>query len=155
MLGDTDKSMRDRGFDFSLDYEVVNLLGQTLYERAKQIRDPALKLQREDLLTQATSQFQKTLRLDSENVAAHYGLSQLYQELGDPKLASHHQKQHAKYKPDDNARDVAHEKAKVKYPAAARASEPLVIYPLARPGAPGLTVAQQPRVGEPTKSGDD
>ncbi|MEK6262878.1 MAG: tetratricopeptide repeat protein [Planctomycetota bacterium] len=155
VLADTDKSMRDRGFDFSLDYEVVNLLGQTLYERAKQIRDPDLKEQRLDILRQAVSQFQKTLRLDSENVGAHYGLSQLYQELGDVEKAAHHQKEHAKYKPDDNARDVAHEKAKVKYPAAAKASEPLVIYPLSRPGAPGLAVVQQPRGGEPVKSGDD
>lgn len=155
VLVDSDKSMQERGFDFSLDYEVVNLLGQTLYERAKQIRDPDLKLVREDLLKQATAQFQKTLRLDSENVTAHYGLSQLYQELGNEQLASFHQKEHAKYKPDDNARDVAHERAKVKYPAAAKASEPLVIYPLARPGAPGLSVAQQPEPTEGTKSGDD
>ena len=106
-------------------------------------------------MRQATAQFQKTLRLDSENVGAHYGLSQLYQELGDAEKAAKHQKEHAKYKPDDNARDVAHEKAKVKYPAAAKASEPLVIYPLSRPGAPGLSVVQQPRDGEPVKSGDD
>ena len=42
VLEDKTAQRTERGFDFSMDYEVINLLGQTLYERAKQIRDPAV-----------------------------------------------------------------------------------------------------------------
>ena len=60
------------------------------------------------------------------------------------RLAQEHGKLHERYKTDDNARDVAHRKAKEKYPAAAKASEPIVIYSLHRPGAPGLADAARP-----------
>src|SRR5204862_3260237 len=58
------------GFDFSKDYEVINELGQTLFERAKLERAEANRPQREAFLRQAIEQFQKTLSLDSENVTA-------------------------------------------------------------------------------------
>jgi hypothetical protein len=138
-----------------MDYEVIDLLGQTLFERAKQIRDPAAKDERDQLLKQAVEQYQKVLKLDSENVSAHYGLMLLYQELGDKAKVAEHSKLHARYKPDDNARDVAFEKAKRKYPAAARASEALVIYSLNRPGAPGLSTAAKAPTSEGAKPGDD
>jgi hypothetical protein len=141
-----------------MDYEVINSLGQALFERAKQIRSPKQAEARKDLLEQAADQFEKTLKLDSENVVAHYGLRQIYPALksiadssGDQsaaarfdKLAKEHGVLHERYKPDDNARDVAEQKAKEKYPAAAKASEPVVIYPLNRIGAPGLANVQQP-----------
>lgn len=95
------------------------------------------------------------LQLDSENVSAHYGLQLVYQDLGDTVKATEHAKLHARYRSDDNARDVAFEKARRKYPAAAKASEAIVIYPLNRSGAPGLTVADQPSPTNATKSGDD
>ena len=155
VLEDQTAERRARGFDFSLDYEVIDLLGQTLFERAKQIRDPLQKEERQVLLKQAVDAYQKVLKLDSENVSAHYGLHLVYQDLGDDANAAEHAKRHARYKPDDNARDVAYEKAKRKYPPAARASEPIVIYQLNRVGTPGLPVARQPRNGEPAKSGDD
>jgi hypothetical protein len=155
VLEDKTPERSARGFDFSLDYEVINLLGQTLFERAKQVRDPARKDERVLLLKQAVDEYQKTLKIDSENVAAHYGLQLLYQELGDEAKAAEHQKLHARFKLDDNARDVAHEKAKSKYPAAAKAAEAIVIYPLNRPGAPGLPVAGKLRSAEASKTGDD
>jgi tetratricopeptide (TPR) repeat protein len=152
VLEDQTLQRTERGFDFSMDYEVINLLGQTLFEQAKQIRSPAETPTRQRLLQEAASQYQKTLKLDAENVAAHYGLRQIQidlktiaEGLGDKVAAAAHEeaakehgKLHERYKPDDNARDVAQQKAKIKYPAAAKASEPIVIYPLARPGAPGL-----------------
>ena len=155
VLEDKTAQRTERGFDFSMDYEVINLLGQTVFERAKQIRDPAQTEARQTLLQEAASQYQKTLRLDSENVAAHYGLRQIHVELKTieeglghqsaatehDRLAKEHGAQHERYKPDDNARDVAQQKAKVKYPPAAKASEPIVIYSLNRPGAPGLADA--------------
>ena len=152
VLEDKTPERTQRGFDFSMDYEVINLLGQTLFEQAKQIRSPAETAARQRLLEEAAAQYQKTLKLDVENVAAHYGLRQIHSELksiaeglGDQaavarhdEAAREHGKLHERYKQDDNARDLAQQKAKVKYPAAAKASEPIVIYQLNRPGAPGL-----------------
>ena len=38
VLQDQTQERIDRGFDFSQDYEVINLLGQTLYERGRTLR---------------------------------------------------------------------------------------------------------------------
>lgn len=138
VLEDSTPEMRRRGFDFSLDYEVINLLGQTLFDRAKQIRAEERQPEREALLRQAVGQFEKTLTLDPENVTAHYALQLLYQSLDDEKKAEHHRTLHARYKPDDNARDRAVLLARQKYPAANHAAEAIVIYPLQRDGAPEL-----------------
>ncbi len=121
-----------RGFDFRQDYEVINLLGNTLFDRAKQIRDPARQAERDSLLKEAAAQFQQTLVLDAENIAAHYGLSLIYVLLGDDERADKHRELHQQYKLDDNARDQAVANARKQYPAANHASEPVVIYPLHR-----------------------
>ena len=153
VLEDKTAQRTERGFDFSMDYEVINLLGQTLYERAKQIRSPAETPVRKTFLEDAAAQYEKTLKLDAENVSAHYGLKQIHtelktiaEEMGDKPASARHERAakehgmlHERYKPDDNARDVAQHKAKIKYPAAAKASEPVVIYSLNRVGAPGLS----------------
>jgi hypothetical protein len=93
-------------------------------------------------------QFEKTLRIDSENVTAHHNLHLLYATLQDKAKASYHQKMHARYKPDDNARDRAVAEARRRYPAANFAAEALVIYPLDRPGAFGLTQAGRQNDGD-------
>jgi hypothetical protein len=134
-------AMAERGFDFSKDYEVINELGQTLFERAEREFSPDRKSVRDVLLAGAAEQFNKTLSLDPENVAAHYNLQLIYGKLGDAKKAEEHAKLHARYKTDDNARDRALVAARKKYPAGNNAAEALVIYPLQRPQAPGL--AQQ------------
>jgi tetratricopeptide (TPR) repeat protein len=131
-----------RGFDFSLDYEVINLLGQTLFDQARQVRTEDRKAERDELLRKAAGQFEKTLTLDSEDVPAHYNLSLIYRELGETEKAEGHRKLHARYKPDDNATDRAVRLAREKYPAANHAAEAVVIYDLRRPGAPGLTETQ-------------
>jgi hypothetical protein len=142
VLEDRTPEMEKRGFDFSKDYEVINLLGQTLFEQAKQLRDVSRKSDKDKLLNAAAEQFQKTLALDSENVTAHYQLQLLYAALGNAEKSAEHRALHAKYKPDDNARDRAFALARQKYPAANHAAEAVVIYPLHRDGAPGL--AAQP-----------
>ena len=43
-----------------------------------------------------------------------------------------------RYKPDDNAQGRAERLLAQRYPAANHAAEAVVIYPLQRPGAPGL-----------------
>jgi tetratricopeptide (TPR) repeat protein len=131
--------MLERGFDFRLDYEVINLLGQTLFDRARQERGPDREASRRTLLEQAAEQFERTLALESENVAAHYNLQLLYAQLGQTEKSETHRRLHARYKPDDNAAGRAQRLARERYPAANHAAEAVVIYPLQRAGAPGLT----------------
>lgn len=150
VLTEPTQEMIDRGFDFRLDYEVVNLLGQTLFDRARQQArmaahgevEESQKL-RDELLQQAVAVFQQTLKIDSENVTAHYNLHLLYSQLGQREKAEEHQKLHAIYKPDDNAQGQAVRIAREKYPAANHAAEALVIYPLHREGAPDLPAAAE------------
>lgn len=145
VVEDRTPEMIERGFDFSRDYLVINELGQTLFERAKQFRGESRKEQREKYLADAITQYEKTLAIDSENVAAHFNLAQIYSIRGDEAKAAHHRQLHAKYKPDDNASDRAIAAARDFYPAANHAAEPLVIYPLDRADAPGLpAVATNP-----------
>lgn len=137
VLEERTPEMIERNFDFSSDYEVINLLGLTLFDLAKAVRvegDPERTL----LLQKAAAVFEKTLKIDSENVTAHHNLHQIYEELGDQPKANFHNAEHLKVKPDDNAQGRAVGLARAKYPAANLAAEALVIYPLQREGAPGL-----------------
>jgi len=132
------EEMHERRFDFSKDFVVINLLGQTYFDLARQIRGSEREQERRSLLNQAVVQYEKTLTLDAENLTAHYNLQLLYTQLGDEQKSAEHQELHARYKPDDNARDRAVALARKKYAAANHAAEPLVIYSLHRQGAPGL-----------------
>ncbi|HVW36824.1 MAG TPA: hypothetical protein VHB99_05950, partial [Pirellulales bacterium] len=145
VLEDRTQAMIDRGLDFSLDYEVINLHGLTLFDLAKQARGADRKSEREQYLRQAVEQFEKTLKIDSENVAAHYNLQLLYGQLGDEKRSAEHREAHARYKPDDNATDRAIALARQRYPAANHAAEAIVIYSLHRAGAPGLAGKSAPQ----------
>jgi tetratricopeptide (TPR) repeat protein/uncharacterized membrane protein len=136
------QEMIDRGFDFSKDYEVQNELGQTLYERGKMERGEKRKEARAEFFRKAVARYQKTLAIDSENSAAHYNLSLIFESLGDEKAAEFHRAEHLKYKPDDNAKDVAIKLARQKYPAANFAAEAIVVYPLRREGAYELPAAE-------------
>ncbi len=120
----------NRKFDFSRDYEVRNQLGQALFDEARQASRTASAAEREGFLKQAVAEFEKTLLIDSENVAAHYNLSQLYDQLGDKVKAEAHRELHQRFKPDDNAADQAVRLAREKHPAANLAAEALVIYSL-------------------------
>ncbi len=127
-----------RGFDFSRDYRVLNELGQTLFERAKQERGAGRQVARGELLQRAARAFERVLAADPENVTAHYNLKLIHEDLGQPERAAEHAAQHARYKIDDNARDQAVAAARMRYPAANQATEAVVIYDLARRGAYGL-----------------
>lgn len=128
-----DALTRKREFDFSQDYMLLNELGQTLYERAKQERaDPQAK---ERFLREAVATFEKVLLLDSENATAHYNLDLLHKQLGDKASAARHLELYRKYKEDDNARDRAIAIARAADPAANHAAEAIVIYDLQRVGA--------------------
>ncbi len=144
VLHDRNQSMADRGFDFRPDYVVRNELGLALWERAKPLTGP----ERERDLRDAVEQFEQTLRYDAENATAHYNLSMLYQQLGESNQAEEHRRLHVRYKPDDNARDRAAQRARMRDPAANHAAEPIAIYPLRPPKAstaedlPALSVSE-------------
>ena len=156
VIDDRTPEMVKRGFDFSKDYRVINLLGQTYFDRARRLRTDDVAAQRKVFLQKAAETFHRALVIDSENVTAHYNLQQLYRELGDNQKAEHHAGLHARFKPDDNARDRAVGAAKARYPAANAAAEEPVFYRLQRPGAPGLPAATTRRGPRPTtQSGAD
>ncbi|TDJ55192.1 MAG: tetratricopeptide repeat protein [Planctomycetota bacterium] len=126
---------RRRDLDFSRDYRLLNELGQTLFERAKQERGDAASERRRLMMIEAAGWFERVLKLDPENVTAHYNLALLAEELGEPERAQRHRSAHGKFKPDDNARDRAVAAARIRYPAANHAAEPVVIYDLQREDA--------------------
>jgi hypothetical protein len=136
------QEMINRGFDFSKDYEVQNELGQTLFERGKMERGEDRRATRNEYFNKAISRYKKTLSFDSENAAAHYNLSLIYELLEDEKSADFHRTEHLKYKADDNAKDVAIRLARQKYPAGNFAAEAIVVYPLRREGAYELPTAE-------------
>lgn len=155
VLEERTPEMIERNFDFSGDYEVINLLGLTLFDLAKAIRVEGAP-ERKLLLQKAAATFEKTLAIDSENVTAHHNLHQIYEELGDKTKAETHNAEHLKVKPDDNAQGRAVGLARAKYPAANLAAEALVIYPLQRAGAPGLNTADANKPKQPAiPSGGD
>jgi len=136
ILEDRYPELERRSFDFSKDYEVINELGQTYFERAKMERSNPV--QQKEFLQRAVEQFTHTLAIDPENLTAHYNLALLYGQLGDEAKAAYHRKEHEKYLPDYNAQDRAITIARRADPAADHAAQATVIYPLQRPGAPEL-----------------
>ena len=137
ILEDRYPELDRRGFDFGRDYEVINELGQTLFERAKVERGNPVRQQ--EFLRAALTRFQQTIKLDPENVTAHYNLALLHGQLGETTRAAEHRKLHERYRPDDNARDRAVTIARRHDPAADHATQAIVIYDLQRTGAPEWT----------------
>jgi len=69
----------ERKFDFSLDFEVINSLASALYGRARQERLGSDS--RRAFLDRSAAAYRRTLAIDTENVAAHYGLGLAYADL--------------------------------------------------------------------------
>ncbi|MDE2979364.1 MAG: tetratricopeptide repeat protein, partial [Acidobacteriota bacterium] len=107
------EEMRRRGFDFSRDVARADARAERLHE--------------------ARESFERALVIDPENVTAHYNLGLIHAQLGDSGSAVLHRELHARYKPDDNARDRAIAIARRADPAADHAAEAIVIYDLHRP----------------------
>ena len=124
---------REREFDFSQDYTLLNEYAQTLFDRSKLERNDPEK--RNEYLRHAAKWFERVLEFDVENAQAHYGLSQAYARLGDLDKEREHRALYAKYKVDDNARDRAIVLARQKSRPANHAAEAIVLYDLERPGA--------------------
>jgi tetratricopeptide (TPR) repeat protein len=137
------QSARDRGFDFSRDYRMLNELGRTLFDRARQQRGAGRKAARLTLLQQAKGRFEQVLEADPENVTAHYNLALVYAELDQPEKAGLHRQLHEKYRPDDHAIERAVTVHRGLNPAANHAAEAVAIYDLQRADAVG------PEPGDP------
>lgn len=123
---------RRREFDFGQDYRVINELAQTLFERAKRERGQERLRARNQLLREAQQWFSKTLRLDPENVTAHYNLGLIHTLLGEEEIAAGHRRLHDYYRVDDNARDRAVSLHRSANAPADHAAEAVVIYDLQR-----------------------
>jgi tetratricopeptide (TPR) repeat protein len=150
VLNDYTEDMRSRRFDFSLDYEVINLLGQTLFDLGK-LRVRQNRLDEAGIaFDEAVANFKRSLEIDPENVTAHHNLQLLYAEMGETELSRRHEELHLRYKEDDNARGRAERLAREKYPAANHAAEAVVKYPLHRAGAPGLEQTVSPTAATST-----
>ncbi|NND81421.1 MAG: tetratricopeptide repeat protein [Gammaproteobacteria bacterium] len=121
---------RTRGFDFTKDYRLLNQLALALAERAKLERGPQSTETAIEFRREAVQWFQRALQLDPENVTAHYGLAQLYEQLGERAKAGQHRLLHARYKPDDNAKDTAVQAARRLDPAADHSANKVVLYKL-------------------------
>lgn len=78
---DPNNQPRQRKFDFTLDYVVINEHAKTLFLRSQQERDS--KDQCNHFLGRAVRQYQATLKIDPEDIDAHYGLRQCYEQLGE------------------------------------------------------------------------
>lgn len=145
---------RQRGFDFSRDYRVLNQLGQTLFEQAKRERGPRREAVRKALLDKAQQRFERVLELDPENVTAHFNLALIHARRGEAQQAAAHRRLHVRYKPDDNAAERAVTRHRRRNPAADHAAEAVVIYGLQREGAYGLPQAAAEPLVAHNGSGD-
>jgi len=138
---------RARGFDFAQDYRARNMLGRTLYERARQERGAARTQRRHTLLEEARAEFLQVLTQDPEDLTAHFNLALIYADLGDPARAEAHRALVEKYRPDDHAVERAVALHRRHNPAADHAAEPVAVYDLQREGAYGLD-APPPYAGD-------
>jgi tetratricopeptide (TPR) repeat protein len=132
-------SARQRGFDFGRDYRMLNELGRTFYERARQERGEQRREARLAFLSRARQRLEQALTIDPENDAVHHNLSLVLSELGDEEGAAEHRELHEKYRTDDNAVERAVTLHRSRNPAANHAAEAVAIYDLQRPEA--LTAA--------------
>jgi tetratricopeptide (TPR) repeat protein len=126
---------RTRGFDFSKDDRLLRMLADTLLLQASAANDASARKAR---LDEARSWVGQALELDVQNAESWYLLAQIEQAAGLEAAAAEALAEHAKYKPDDNARDRAVALARQRYPAANHAAEAVVIHDLQREGAFGL-----------------
>jgi tetratricopeptide (TPR) repeat protein len=128
-------SAAERGFDFSRDERVAVSLGETLLERARRDRvvaesDESVRARTRQDAERARTLAERALAADPESVSAWYLLAQASTELGDTATADRAMREHGRYRVDDNARDRAIRLARERYPAAARAADPITLYTL-------------------------
>ncbi|MGF1547026.1 MAG: tetratricopeptide repeat protein [Thiotrichales bacterium] len=139
---------RARGFDFGYDTNLLNQLGRTLLERARQARGEARRDERAELLARAEIWLRRALEIDPEHAAAHYNLALAHTEQGDSDAAARHRALHQTYRSDDLAVAHAVRLARSRDPVADHAASPLAIYAL---GLPTVRAAELALQTEPTE----
>ena len=122
---------RERGFDFAIDTRVLNEFTETLLEASQLARADASSL---ELLREAKSAAERSLKVDPEQAQAWWLMNRVCEALSDPVGAESARTNHAKYKPDENARDNAVRLARQQYPWADHAAEATVFYDMQRTG---------------------
>ena len=133
---------RARGFDFSYDTNLLNELGRTSFERARMERGKKRRQHREAYLHKSLLWFSRSLKIDPENLPAHYNLALVYAELGESEKANYHRQQHDLFRPDDHAIETAVTRHRQNNAAADHAAAAFVIYDLNRPQAYGIDDAR-------------
>jgi tetratricopeptide (TPR) repeat protein len=81
MILDPAHQQRERKFDFRRDYVVINELALTQFRRAQQ-KEPG-SAEEQDLVRQAIGRYESTLKIEPEDLDAHYNLSQCFARLGE------------------------------------------------------------------------
>ena len=152
------EQMRKRGFDFSTDFEVINLLGLTLSDQATTAYAIGERERAVRLLRSAADVFERTLTIDSEDAMAHHNLQRLFSLLGDSERAAYHGKLFRRYRADDHAWGMVAARARKRYAAANRAANPVVVYPLKSLGTQAddaLDGGREPAIALPAVSAID
>jgi len=121
---------RERGFDFALDTRVLAELAETLLEQALTEQESG----RRALAERALAVARAALEVDPEHAQAWWLVNRAATELGEASVAAEARAKHARYKPDENARDRAVRLAREKYPWANAAAEATVLYQMQREG---------------------
>lgn len=124
---------REKKFDFSRDYVVINQLALAYFDNGKKLSAQGREEDAQRFFADALEAYNSVLDIDPENVDAHNGLKLVHGRVGNESKAAYHAEMHAKYKEDDNASEVR-AIARERYPAANRAAESIVIYSLNRIG---------------------
>jgi tetratricopeptide (TPR) repeat protein len=123
---------QQRGFDFSRDTRLLNELGRSLYERARQRRGQGQRQVQHELLEAARGWFERTLSVDPEDAAAHYNLALLHAQQGNIVMADRHRALHERFRADDSAIEQAVTRHRSLNPAADHAASAIAIYELQR-----------------------
>ncbi len=156
VLGDSYDELRQRGFDFSQDYLVINELGHTLFLAANRERSAGNASKARELLEEAAEAFQRTLSLDAENLMAHHNLMLIYEQMGDTQAAELHRAEWQKYRPDEDRQGIVNTAARHRYRYGNQAADPIAIYVLSGPPAAGRQPVKGPGAagGKPPAGGD-
>ena len=152
------EQMRKRGFDFSTDFEVINLLGLTLSDQATTAYAIGERERAVRLLRSAADVFERTLTIDSEDAMAHHNLQRLFSLLGDSERAAYHGQLFRRYRADDHAWGMVAARARKRYAAANRAANPVVVYTLKSLGTQAddaLDGGREPAIALPAVSAID
>jgi hypothetical protein len=113
------------GFDFSADYQFLIEVAETYFQLSRiEPNEQAM------WLAQAAETYQKVLVFDPEKAEAYYGLAQIAQLNGSISDYQRFHDLYQKYKEDDQAKSYAISVARMNDPAADKAANQLVIYPL-------------------------